>query len=247
MSHPLVRTEILIGRDGLDVLAGRHVLVVGMGGVGGAAAEAIGRGGIGTVTLMDHDVVSESNLNRQLVALHSTLGRPKVEVMAERIRDISPPCRVITRQHFLQKTEADAFIAAGGFDFVLDCIDSLACKTALIAACLRHGTLVASSMGAGGRLDPGQARVGRLKDTINDPLAREIRANLRKLALPLDHPVVFSTELPRPPLPPEPVSSPMPSRPRAVNGTMSYMPGLFGIMLAGVAIQGLLGNGSAPR
>ncbi|WP_028988728.1 tRNA threonylcarbamoyladenosine dehydratase [Thermithiobacillus tepidarius DSM 3134] len=242
MSHPLIRTEILLGPEGLEDLAGKHVLIAGVGGVGGAAAEAIARSGVGEITLIDHDVVSLSNLNRQVVALHSTLGQPKTEVMAARIRDINPHCRVHARTEFLHKDQAAAFVAAGNFDFVLDCIDSLSCKTALVAACLTQGVPVASSMGAGGRLDVTQVRVASLNQTRMCALAREMRANLRKLGIPANYPVIYSEEQPLPPLPPQPLDGPIPSRPRAVNGTISYMPALFGTMLAGVAVKALTGG-----
>lgn len=245
MNHLFARTEILIGPEGLTRLAGKHVLIAGLGGVGGAAAEAIARSGVGEITLLDHDVVSISNLNRQLVALHSTLGQPKTESMAARIRDINPDARLHVRTEFLHKQEAATLVANGNFDFVLDCIDSLACKTALVVACLSQGVAVASSMGAGGRLDPSRARVSTLEKTSVCGLAREMRANLRKLRLRANYPVVYSDEVPRPPLPPQPIAGPIPSRPRAVNGTISYMPSLFGFMLAGVAVQHLLSGSDA--
>src|SRR5690606_18308323 len=144
MPYPQARTEILIGVDGLARLRSAHVLVVGLGGVGGHVAEALGRAGIGQLTLLDHDVVSLSNLNRQLLALRSTLGRPKVEVMAERLRDIDPTLELTLISEFLHPEAAKARVVAAPYDFVADCIDSIACKAALVAACHRHGVSIIS-------------------------------------------------------------------------------------------------------
>ena len=240
MPHPHARTEILIGAEGLTRLRAAHVLVAGLGGVGGYTAEALGRAGVGRLTLLDHDVVSPSNLNRQLLALHSTLGRPKVAVMAERLRDIDPALELNLIGEFLQPAAAEALVAAAPYNYVADCIDSIACKAALVAACHRHGVPVISALGAGNCLDVSRARVAQLNQTQGCPLARELRRKLRELGAPLNYPVVYSDEPRRPPLPHQPVGGDTPGRPRAVNGTISYMPALFGVMLAGVVIRQLL-------
>jgi tRNA A37 threonylcarbamoyladenosine dehydratase len=256
MPHPQARTEILIGADGLARLRSAHVLVVGLGGVGGYAAEALGRAGTGRLTLLDHDVVSPSNLNRQLLALRSTLGRPKVEVMAERLRDIDPTLELTLIREFLQPGDAEALMIAsplipgpsatrGGarprpYDYIADCIDSIACKAALVAACHRRGIPVISALGAGNCLDANRVRVAQLNQTQICPLARELRRKLRELGAPLNYPVVYSDEPRRPPLPHQPVGGNTPGRPRAVNGTISYMPALFGMMVAGFIIRRLL-------
>ncbi|MCU0807367.1 MAG: tRNA threonylcarbamoyladenosine dehydratase [Candidatus Contendobacter sp.] len=260
MSHPHARTEILIGAEGLARLRAAHVLVAGLGGVGGYAAEALGRAGVGRLTLLDHDVVSPSNLNRQLLALHSTLGRPKIAVMADRLRDIDPTIELTLIGEFLQPEAAGALVAPltpdpsptrgegsqPAYDFVADCIDSIACKAALVAACHRQGVPVISALGAGNCLDVSRVRVAQLNQTQGCPLARELRHKLRELNAPLNYPVVYSDEPRRPPLPHQPVGGDTPGRPRAVNGTISYLPALFGVMLAGVVIRRLLGNsGSA--
>jgi tRNA A37 threonylcarbamoyladenosine dehydratase len=258
MPHPQARTEILIGAAGLARLRAAHVLVAGLGGVGGYAAEALGRAGVGRLTLLDHDVVSPSNLNRQLLALHSTIGQPKVEVMAERLRDIDPEIELHLIREFLQPDAAEALIAVSpltpgssptrgegrpsSFDYVADCIDSIACKAALVAACHRHGVPVISALGAGNCLDVSRVRVARLDQTQVCALARELRRKLRELNAPLDYPVVYSDEPRRPPLPHQPVGGETPGRPRAVNGTISYLPALFGVMLAGFIIRRLLGE-----
>ena len=242
MPHPHTRTEILIGVEGLARLRAARVLVAGLGGVGGHAAEALGRAGVGRLTLLDHDVVSPSNLNRQLVALHSTLGRPKVEVMAERLRDIDPAIELTLISEFLQPAAADRLIAATRYDYVADCIDSIVCKAALVAACHRQGVPVISALGAGNCLDVSRVRVAQLNQTQVCPLARELRRQLRALNAPLNYPVIYSDEPRRPPLPHQPVSGDQPGRPRAVNGTIAYLPAPVGVMLAGVIIRRLLGD-----
>lgn len=232
------RTRIVIGEAGIAQLQRRHVLVVGLGGVGSYAAEALGRAGVGGLTLVDGDRVAPSNLNRQLLALRSTLGRPKVSVMAERISDIHPDCGLTLIDRFVLAEEMPGLVA-GPYDFVLDAIDSLSCKLALLEAALVVGTPVASSMGAGGRLDPTRVRVGDLTESRGCPLAREVRQRLRRRGLGRGVLAVWSDEPPRQPLPPQPVSR---GRPRAVNGTLSYLPALFGLTLAGAVIQRLLGQ-----
>jgi tRNA threonylcarbamoyladenosine dehydratase len=233
------RTELLIGPEGLERLSRRHVLVAGLGGVGSYAAEALARAGVGRITLLDHDRVSPSNMNRQLVALHSTLGRPKWAVMAERIQDINPDVRVEIREGFLSPSNV-ADMITGDLDYALDCIDSIACKAALVQHCQERRIPVASSMGAGGRLDPTALRVGPLGRTILCPLARELRKRLRRMGASLDYPVVYSVEQPVKGTEHRPLDGPTPGRPRAVNGTISYLPPLFGFTLAGLVIRAFL-------
>ena len=233
------RTRILVGDAGVARLRASHVLVAGLGGVGSQAAEALARAGVGALTLVDHDRVDPTNVNRQLLALGSTLGRPKTEVMAERVADINPACRVTLISDFL---DADCMerVLRGGFDQVVDAIDSLSSKLALIETAQRLGLPIVSSMGAGGRLDPTRIRVGDLMDTQVCALAREVRSRLRRRGIGRGIRVVWSDEPPRPPAPPRETGR---GRARAVNGTLSYMPPLFGLMLAGVVVQRLLGEG----
>ncbi len=143
------RTEILLGHQSLTRLINHHVLIVGLGGVGCFVAEALGRIGIAHLTLLDHDEVSSSNLNRQLIALQSTLGQKKAEVMAARLRDINPNIALTVQTEFLHKEQTAELIGHGKFDFVVDCIDSIACKAELVAACLQQDVSVASSLGRG--------------------------------------------------------------------------------------------------
>lgn len=231
------RTRILLGDEGIAALAGKHVFLAGLGGVGSYCAEALARAGIGRLTLVDHDVVAPSNINRQLPALLSTVGRSKAEVMAERIRDINPSCQLTVLREFIT-TENVTAIVPGDVDYVIDAIDSLACKVALVATSRQRGLKVASSMGAGNKLDPARIRLADISKTSVCPLARVMRKRLQRLHIHKGVLTVFSDEVGRPPLPPVPVDGP--GRPRAVNGTISYMPPLFGMMLAGAVIKELL-------
>ena len=231
------RTRILLNADEQTKLARAHVLVAGLGGVGSYCAEALARAGIGRLTIIDHDVVASSNINRQLPALLSTVGQPKAEVMAARIRDINPDCHLVVLREFLvPETVAD--IVPADTDFVVDCIDSLNCKVALVATSVQRGLRVASSMGAGNKLDPARIRVADISKTCMCPLASVMRKRLRKRGIAKGVLTVFSDEAGRAPLPPQPVEGR--GRARAVNGTISYMPPLFGLMLAGAVVQKLI-------
>lgn len=234
------RTRILVGDEGVERLRAARVLLAGLGGVGSFAAEALARAGIGHLTLADFDSVSPSNLNRQLVALGSTIGRKKVEIMGARVLDINPQCQVIQMDRFLPADEMPDLLAPG-FHFVVDAIDSLNCKIALIAAALEARIPVASSMGAGGRTDPSRIRIGELMDTAVCPLARVVRRRLRRRGVGRGVLAVWSDEQPCAPLAPQPMDH---GRPRAVNGTVSYLPALFGMALAGAVVHRLLGCGS---
>lgn len=238
MTHAQERTEILIGRDGLDYLAGTHLLVVGLGGVGGAVCEALARAGIGRMTLVDHDRVGISNMNRQLVCTQRTLGEAKATAMAARLIDINPGLQINPYVGFLEPDNMEDFLSSADFDYVLDCIDSVACKAVLVATCQKLQIPVASSLGAGGRLDVKKAEITTLKETYNSGLAVNLRRKLRRAGASLDYPVVFSGEYPIKPLPQQSVGDGY--LPRAVNGTISYMPNLFGFMLAGFVIKQLL-------
>lgn len=230
------RSEILIGAEGIARLAAKHVFLAGLGGVGSWCAEALARAGVGRLTLVDHDAVAVSNINRQLPALLSTVGQSKVAVMAARIRDINPDCRLSVITDFLTPDNVDALLPADA-DYALDCIDSLNCKVALIVAAHRRGIPIAASMGAGNKLDVSRVRLADIAKTEMDPLARLVRKRLRRQGVYKGVLTVFSDEPGRPPRAPEPVFQ---GRPRAVNGTLSYLPPLFGLMLAGAVVQRLL-------
>lgn len=173
------RTELLLGGDKMARLAAARVLVVGLGGVGGYAAEMLVRAGVGHLTLMDADKVQESNINRQLCALHSTVGRSKAEVLAERFRDISPAVELDVRPVYLEAGAADALLEEGGYDFVVDAIDTIAPKCALIEACLRRRVPVVCSMGAGAKTDISQVRFADLWETYHCGLSKAVRNRLK--------------------------------------------------------------------
>ena len=235
------RTRILLDDQEQSRLTRAHVLVAGLGGVGSYCAEALARAGVGRLTIIDHDVVSASNINRQLPALLSTVGQSKADLMAARIRDINPACELtVIREFLVPETVAD--IVPADVDYVIDCIDSLNCKVALVATSFERGLNVASSMGAGNKLDPGRIRIADISQTSMCPLASVMRKRLRKRGIPKGVLTVFTDEPGRAPLPPQPVEGR--GRARAVNGTISYMPPLFGLMLAGAVVQRLLADAS---
>ncbi|EKF39400.1 ubiquitin-activating enzyme, putative [Trypanosoma cruzi marinkellei] len=230
------RTQILIGDEGVRKLQGVNVFLVGVGGVGGNCAEALVRSGVGRITLCDYDVVSASNKNRQIVALNSTIGKSKVEVLAQRLLDINTHCRVTALDTLLLPEDVDDILTRQRYDYVVDCIDSVECKVALLAASVRHGIQTFSSCGAGGRLDPSFVSIGDLFETENDALARRCRNELRKHGIgPGKILVVYSKEKARQPL--EPQRQESGGRDRSINGTISYMPPLFGLLLSAAVVQ----------
>ena len=215
------RTVKLIGEDGLARLKAASVLIVGVGGVGSYAAEAVARAGAGRITIMDGDTVQPSNLNRQLVALTSTLGRNKAEVMAERIRDINPDTDVTALARFYEEDDALDLTA---FDWVIDAIDSVIAKTALIKTAVEKDVNIVSAMGAAGKFDT-QFKVADISKTSTCPLAKVMRKRLREIGI--EHlPVVYSEEKPVPR--------------EGDLGTLSYVPGSAGLCLAGYVIRSIV-------
>jgi len=244
MSDPLIRTRILIGDEPLRRLAAARVAVFGVGGVGGYCVEALARSGVGTLHLYDDDTVSESNLNRQLTALRSTLGRPKAEVMAERVRDINPACDIKWFPLFYLPSTADS-VDLARYDYVVDCIDTVAAKLELAARCQALQVRIISMMGSGNKLDPTAFRVTDLSKTEGCPLARVMRKELRKRGI-YHLKVVFSTELPRPPLKPAETEAPAgtDTRPgsaarRDTPGSISFVPAVAGLVLASEVVREL--------
>ncbi len=240
MPTAFARTRILLGEPTLTQLKDCNLLIVGLGGVGSYAAEMIGRSGIGKLTIVDHDRVGASNLNRQLVALQGTLGEKKTAVMAERLGQINPELQLICKDMFVETDQTDDLVADGDYDFILDCIDSIACKVALVASAQRLKVPIISAMGAGNRIDASRVRVTRLDKTHHCPLAREMRNRLRKVGASLKYPVISSDEPRRQPLAHQPVGGEHPGRPQAVNGTISYLPAIYGTLMAGEVCQRLI-------
>ena len=190
------RTELLLGSGGVATLSRSRVLVVGVGGVGAYAVEMLARAGVGKLDIVDGDNVGVTNVNRQLPALHSTVGQPKVEVMCRRIADINPEAEVKAINCFITEDSVRMLLDGGNYDFVVDAIDSVAPKVALIKHCLASGLRIISSMGAGGRIDASKVRYADLWETYNDGLAKVVRTRLKAEGIRRKLPVVWSEEMP---------------------------------------------------
>ena len=224
------RTALLLGDEGMTRLARSHVAVFGLGGVGGHAAEALARSGLGALTLVDSDTVAESNLNRQIVALNSTLGRYKADVMAERIRDINPQCRITARRVFFGPETAELFDFSQ-YDYVVDCIDTVSGILQLIVSAKAASVPIICAMGAGNKLDPTRFEVTDIHKTSVCPLARVVRRECRIRGI-TDVKVVYSRE--------EPVITSVPSEGgRPVPGSTAFVPAVAGLILAGEVVRDL--------
>lgn len=232
-----IRSAMLLGAPAVERLHRAHVAVFGVGGVGGYTCEALARAGIGRLTLIDRDTVSLSNINRQIIALHSTLGRPKVEVMEERIRDINPDCRVITREEFYLPEGAEAF-PLEDYDYIVDAVDTVAAKIDLAVRAAAAGIPIISAMGAGNKLTAEGFLVTDLSKTEGCPLARVMRRELKKRGVP-HLKVVYSKE-PAAPLHPEAPLAATDASSRPSPGSLPYVPGVAGLMLAGEVVRDLL-------
>lgn len=230
------RTELLLGKDRTDYLAGCHVLVVGLGGVGAYAAEQICRAGIGKMTIVDGDTINESNINRQLPATHSTLGQPKAEVMARRLLDINPALELTVLNEFLRDERTIEVLNAGPYQFVVDAIDSLSPKVFLLYEAYRRDIPVVSSMGAGAKTDPAQVRIADLSATSYCALAKAVRKRLGNLGVRKGIPVVFSTE---PAHREAVIETENEMCKRSTAGTISYLPAVFGCFLASYVIRNI--------
>lgn len=236
MAYWLQRTELLVGAEGIEKLKKSHVLVVGLGGVGAYAAEQICRAGVGTMTLVDGDVVEETNRNRQLPALKSNEGRPKAEILAERFRDINPEIQLHIYNKYMADEEITRLLEANRYDYVVDAIDTLSPKTFLIVKTLNAGFPLVSSLGAGGKYDPSLVEVTDISKTYNCALARKLRKRLAKQGIYKGFDVVFSSEL----IEPEKVVAVLGKNKASTVGTISYMPPVFGCFCASVVLRNLL-------
>ena len=238
MTNWLERTELLLGEEKLATLKNANVLVVGVGGVGAYAAEMIVRSGVGRMTIADADKVSETNINRQLVALHSTVGREKCDILADRLKDINPELQLTIVNRFIKDDETDALLDSDKFDYVVDAIDTLSPKLALIKGALDRGIRIVSSMGAGAKTDPTLMEIKDIAKTHHCPLAHMLRKRLHKIGIKRGFWAVFS---------PEPVREGAmilceEQNKKSNVGTISYIPALFGIGCASVVIRDLIGE-----
>ncbi|MBR5094330.1 MAG: tRNA threonylcarbamoyladenosine dehydratase [Oscillospiraceae bacterium] len=224
MDEKTLRARMLLGADAMERLAGSHVAVFGIGGVGSWCAEALCRSGIGELTLVDRDLVSESNRNRQICALGSTVGQPKVEVMAQRLRDISPGCTVHPIRGHYEAAHRERFF--DDYDYVVDAIDLVSCKLDLILCCRERGIPIVSALGTGNKKDASLLRLGDIAETYGCALARVMRKELRARGVE-HHPVVFS---PEEPMKPEQLEAPEPGR-RSVPGSLVWVPATAGLLL----------------
>ena len=242
MADQYARTRLLLGDDGVNKLRSARVILFGLGGVGGYAAEALARAGIGHMDLVDDDTVSLTNLNRQILATHSTIDQYKVDVAAQRIRDIDPTITVHCYKTFYLPETADQFDLSQ-YDYVLDAIDTVTGKLALIAQAKAAGTRIISCMGTGNKLDATAFRVADISKTSGCALARIMRKECSKRGIK-GVKVVYSEELPLKPIP-DPHEPPEPQREgssrRATPGSLSYVPGAAGLIMAGEVIRELSG------
>lgn len=229
MSEGFSRTELLLGNEGMERLRGAKVAVFGIGGVGGHAAEALARSGVGALSLIDKDTVDVTNLNRQIIALHSTIGRDKVDVMRERILDINPDCQVQAYKCFYLPETKDTFDFSK-YDYIVDAVDTVTAKIQLVMEAQRCGTPIISSMGAGNKLDPAAFQVADLYETSVCPLAKVMRRELRKRGVK-QLKVVYSKE--------EAIHPSFAEGEQTVPGSNAFVPSVAGLILASEVIRDL--------
>jgi len=237
MEQIFSRFAMLVGEEGIEKLKSANILIVGLGGVGSFAAEFLVRSGIGNLTIVDGDTVDITNINRQLPALNSTIGKNKTDVVAERILDINPEINLKKINEFLEPERMEEILTQEKFDYVLDCIDSLSPKLALIITCKRKKIKLVSAMGAGGKTDPSKVMVRDISKTNNCFLAKQIRKKLKKEQIHKGFRCVFSTEIQ------DENSLKMTdgsNYKKSFYGTISYMPAIFGLYAAAEVIRFLL-------
>ena len=234
----LERSELLFGKIVLDELKRANVLVVGIGGVGAYAAEMLVRSGVGKITIADSDTVSVTNINRQLIALHSTIGQLKTEVLAKRLMDINPKLSLRVVPEYIKDEKTDEILDSEKYDYVVDAIDTLSPKLALIKGCLDRKIPIVSSMGTGAKLDPTKMEICDISKTHHCPLAHMLRKRLHKMGIRKGFKAVFSAEPPK-----EGAMILCEEQNKKSNvGTISYLPALFGIGCASVVIRDLTGT-----
>ena len=235
----LSRTQLMLGDKKVETLMGKNVLIVGLGGVGGICAEMIVRAGVGKLTIVDNDIVDESNINRQIQALQSTVKQPKAQVLAKRLKDINPDLDLTVMEVFIKEKITTDLVEKEKWDYIVDCIDTLSSKVFFIKACMDRKLPIVSSLGAGGKVDPSQIEVTDISKTHECNLAKYVRKRLHSLGIYKGLKVVFS---------PEKVDQTriietekaFPKK--SLIGTLSYMPAIFGCTVASVVIRDLLAN-----
>ena len=238
MTKWLARTELLLGKEALEKLNIKHVLVVGLGGVGAYAAEQLCRAGIGEMTIVDADVVDETNINRQLIALTSTIGNPKTELLKDRLLQINPNLKLHVVQEYIIDESTEDLLNRASYDYVLDAIDTLSPKVFLIYLVLQKKYPLISAMGAGGKLDPSKIQVVDINKTFQCKLAFIVRKRLHQLEIRTGFKAVFSPEI----VPEHAIvidSNPSMNK-LSVVGTISYMPAMFGCHMAAEVIKDLI-------
>lgn len=233
------RTRLLVSDKGIEKLKASNVLIVGLGGVGSYAAEAIARSGIGKITIVDGDVVDPTNRNRQLPALYTTHGESKAALMGQRMREINPSVDLKVINNFMRIEDMKELVLKGNYDYVIDAIDSITPKVTLISTCHFNKIKLISSMGAGGKLDPTQIKINDISRSYNCNLAHYVRKRLRKYGIRKGVKCVFSTELADPKSLMHTDGS---NFKKSAFGTISYLPAIFGLTCASVVIRELIGK-----
>ena len=236
MAYEFSRTQLLLGAEAMERLARARVAVFGRGGVGGYAVEALARSGIGALDLVDSDTVSPTNINRQLIAMHSTVGKPKTQILAQRLLDINPRLNIHIKQLYMDEVQTEILLDEAKYDYVIDAIDTISPKIALLTGCLKRKIKVISSMGAGGRIDPTRNAYADISETYHCALAKAVRKRLKDAGISKGIKVVFSSEQPdRNAI----IRTDEERNKKSTVGTISYLPAIFGCYLAAYVIRKL--------
>ncbi len=229
------REAMFYGQEAVELLSKKHVMVLGIGGVGSYCAEALGRAGVGAITLVDNDTVSLTNVNRQLCALHSTLGKFKSDVMADRLRDINPEARIHSMPRLYNEEVKEDFFSLAP-NYIVDCIDLVSCKLSLIETAKQRNIPIVSALGTGNKQDPTRFQITDISKTSVCPLARIMRKELKNRGI-VHHTVLFSDE---PAINPIALEEPPPGR-RSTPASLSWVPSCAGLMLAGYVVRDMIG------
>lgn len=231
------RTSLMIGEEGVKKLENASVLVVGLGGVGGIAAEMLCRAGVGNLTIIDRDIVNATNINRQIIALQTTIGKQKADVLGERLLAVNPDLRINIINEWLDKDNTESILSEQNFDFVVDAIDTLSPKVFLIKSCIERNIPIVSSMGSGGKTDPSKIKIADISKTEYCALAKAVRQALAKIGIKKGLPVVFSTEqVDKKKL----ILTKDEQYKKSTTGTISYLPAIFGCYLASFVIRSII-------